>query len=463
MINDTMQLSRGHYFTTHAALSVIGQQIQRWGLFTEISQHVKIHQKQVRYAPTEKLYHGFVGILAGARSMVELNKQIRSDLGVQKAFGFQTGCAEQSVVQNTLDACSSENVTQMHAALDAIYRKQSAGYQHNYAQQYQLLDTDMSGLVCGPKAAFATKGYFAHRRNRRGRQLGRVLATHYNEIVVDRLFDGKTQLNTALPILVKAAEQTLQLTAAQRARTILRVDSGGGSLANINWALTRGYQYHGKDYSGNRAKVLAETVTEWIDDPHVPERQVGWVTAEAAEYNAPVRRLAVRCRKNNGQWGLGVLISTLSPETVLALTQQPCHKRTDPHAVLLAYVYFYDSRSGGVETAFKEDRQGLGMHQRNKKRFPAQQMLMQLNQLAHNVVVWVKAKLTPSAPAALQRLGIKRWVRDIFQGLGELYFDNTGRLYHCELNRADPFACKIALALQPWTSNLRITLNLGET
>ena len=40
---------------------------------------------------------------------------------------------------------------------------------------------------CGEKAAFATKGYFAKQRNRRGRQLGRVLASHYAEIVVDRL------------------------------------------------------------------------------------------------------------------------------------------------------------------------------------------------------------------------------------------------------------------------------------
>ena len=48
-------------------------------------------------------------------------------------------------------------------------------------------DVDVSGLPCGPKAAFATKGYFANQRNRRGRQLGRVLATSYEEVVVDRL------------------------------------------------------------------------------------------------------------------------------------------------------------------------------------------------------------------------------------------------------------------------------------
>ena len=360
-----------------------------------------------------------------------------------------------------MDACTPENVAQLQVALDILYRRHSAGYRHNYQARYQILDLDMSGLVCGPKAAFATKGYFAHRRNRRGRQLGRVLATQYQEIVVDRLFDGKTQLVTALPQLVEAAEQTLALTAAQRTRTILRVDSGGGSLSDINWALARGYHYHGKDYSGQRARALAATVTEWRDDPRVPERQVGWVTAPATAYVRPVRRIAVRCRKKNGQWGIGVLISTLPPEEVLELTHQPCHQCQDPAAVLLAYVYFYDLRSGGVETSFKEDRQGLGMHQRNKKRFPAQQVLTQLNLLAHNVVVWVKARLTPHAPA-FRHWGIKRWVRDLFQMLGLLYFDHTGRLCHCRLNKADPFARELLPALCILLADQQVGISLGE-
>jgi hypothetical protein len=448
-------------FTGHAALAVIGTQIRHWNLFVEIGKHVKIQQKKVRYTPVEKLFHGFVAILAGARGMVEINKRLQSDPGLQAAFGG-TGCAEQSVVQDTLDACTEENVTQMQTALNTLYQRHGAGYRHNYQAQYQVLDIDMSGLVCGPKAAFATKGYFAKQRNRRGRQLGRVLATHYNEIVVDRLFDGKTQLVTALPQLVEAAEQTLDLDDVKRARTILRVDSGGGSVADINWALKRGYHYHGKDYSGQRANALAATVTEWIDDPRVPERQVGWITAPATDYVRPVRRIAVRCRKKNGQWGIGVLLSTLTPEMAIALTNQPCHTCADPLAVLLAYVYFYDVRSGGVETSFKEDRQGLGMHQRSKKRFPAQQMLTQLNLLAHNVVTWVKARLTPHVPA-FRHLGLKRWIRDIFQMLGILYFDHTGRLYHCRLNQADPFARKLAPALCIWLADQHVGISLGET
>jgi hypothetical protein len=74
------------------------------------------------------------------------------------------------------------------------------------------------------KPPLPESGYFAKQRNRRGRQLGRVLASHYAEIVVDRLFDGRTQLTKALQPLMQAAERTLQLNKIKRARTVVRVD-----------------------------------------------------------------------------------------------------------------------------------------------------------------------------------------------------------------------------------------------
>jgi len=51
-------------------------------------------------------------MLAGAHGMVEINTRLRADPALQAAFG-RTACAEQPVVQQTLDACTDENVTQM--------------------------------------------------------------------------------------------------------------------------------------------------------------------------------------------------------------------------------------------------------------------------------------------------------------------------------------------------------------
>src|SRR6266487_7049873 len=144
--------------------------------------------------------------------------------------------------QDTLNACTVEQVSQLSQALETIYRQHSQGYAHDYKAAWQLLDADLSGMPCGKKAALASKGYFPQQRYRRGRQLGRVLASNYHEIVVDQLFNGTTYLRTALRPLITAAQQILDLSEEKRARTIVRIDAGGGSLSEINWLLSQGYQ-----------------------------------------------------------------------------------------------------------------------------------------------------------------------------------------------------------------------------
>src|SRR5918997_3538003 len=287
--------------TPHATLVALGLKVQQLDLFRPIREQVQIKQKTVRYTPIDKLYDAWIAILAGAHGVVEVNTRLRSDPALQAAFG-RTACAEQSVIQDTLDACDATTVQHMEQALTTIFQRHSQAYRHDYAQHVQILDIDITGLPCGPNAAFATKGYFAKQRNRRGRQLGRVLATHYQELVVEHVLPGTDQLAKALRPLVEATEQVLELDAARRARTLIRVDAGGGSVDDVNWLLGRGYQVLAKEYSGKRAHKLAATVMEWVDDPRVPGRQIGWVPGPAAEYVRPVGRSAVRCRKKNGQW-----------------------------------------------------------------------------------------------------------------------------------------------------------------
>ena len=277
----------------------LGIKVRQLGILAPIEEEVKIGQKTVKYTPYEKLTDGLIAILSGAKGLVEINKRVRSDPALQAAFG-RDGCAEQSVVQDTLDACTGSNVQQMQAAVDRILRAQSQVCRHDYCKDWLIIEVDMTGRPCGRKAEFASKGYFAKQRNRRGRQEGYVVASQYGEIVVKRIYDGTTQLNTALQPLMQAAQQALELTAEQRARTILRVDSGGGSVEDVNWALEQGYQIHGKDYSGRRAEHLAESVTQWVTDPRDADRQMGWVTETTDIYKRPVKRIAVRCRKTTG-------------------------------------------------------------------------------------------------------------------------------------------------------------------
>ena len=224
------------HISSYASLAAIGTLVHERNLFGPVRELLKVEQKTVKHSPVDKLYDAFIAILAGAHGLVEINTRLRAEPALQRAFGREA-CAEQSVVQDTLDACTSDNVAQFQTALAAIYRSHSQGYAHDYRTRHQLLDVDMSGLPCGKQAAFGSKGYFAKQRNRRGRQLGRVLATHYQEVVLDQVFDGKTQLTSALQPLVSAAAAVLELDEDRRARTIVRVDAGGVSLDDVNWLL----------------------------------------------------------------------------------------------------------------------------------------------------------------------------------------------------------------------------------
>ena len=449
-------------FTPRAVLAAIGVKLQALDLFGPVREGVEIEQKVVKDTPADKLYDAFIAILAGAQGLVQINTLLRADPALQAAIGRER-CAEQSVVQDTLDACTPETVAQLEEALDAIYRRHSRGYRHDYGAGYQLLDVDMSGLPCGRKAELASKGYFAKQRNRRGRQLGRVVASRYGEVVVDRIYAGTTQLAAALQPLVAAAERALDLDQGRRERTVLRADAGGGSQADVNWALGRGYQVHVKDYAASRARALTTRVRAWTDDPRVPGRQVGWVAHQSDAYVRPVRRIAVRCRKQNGQWGTAVLISTLEPAAVLALTGQPAGAADDPTAVLLAYVYFYDARGGAAETTFQGDKQGLGLAARHKKRLAAQQVVAGLTSLAHNVLLWARDWLAPDLPH-LRAYGIKRLVRDVLQVSGHLTYDaHTRQVRRIVLNAAHPLARGIATALRTLLAPQHIVATTGET
>ena len=419
MSNNTITVPDCH-FTSRASLVALGLKMEQLKIMETVGHYVTIAQKTIKDSPLEKLTDALITILAGGRGLVEANKRVRADRALQRAFGRER-CAEQSVISETFNACTSENVQQMSQALSELYRQHSDGYRHDYQQQWQLLDIDLSGQPCGPKAAFASKGYFAHQRNRRGRQLGRVWATWYQEIVVDHIYPGNTTLHTVLPELLKQAEQVLALDLARRQRTILRIDSHGGSLHQVNNLLRQGYQLHTKEGNWRRAQQLAASVKTWYDDPRVPGRQVGWVTLPASEYVRPIYRIAVRTRKKNGQWGIGIVLSTLSTSVVSALAGLLPEQMAQPLAQMFAYVYFYDLRAGGIEIGLKQDKQGLGITKRNKQSFQAQQMLTHLNALAHNLLIWFQQWLAQRWSAVTQ-FGLLRFIRDVLHLPGGVFF-----------------------------------------
>ena len=63
---------------------------------------------------------------------------------------------------------------------------------------------------------------------------------------------------------------------------------------------------------------------------------------------------------------------------------------TDFNATLEELLLEYDQRSGAPENSFAQDYQALSLRKYRKAGFIAQQVLLLLAELAHNLMIWMK-------------------------------------------------------------------------
>jgi len=272
----------------------------------------------------------------------------------------------------------------------------------------------------------------------------------------------------------------------------LRVDGGFGTDDNINHALSKGYQLLAKMHSGNRAKLLAESVNQWESCPNSlsdqQPRQAEWVTAGHI-YSHPTRQIALRTKypKQSDEYRFCVLVTTdFHSERLLSFGMIK--------AFLHTIIADYDQRAGQPESSFCQDNQGLSTPKRNKRKFVAQQMLVLLNQLAHNLIQWLKHWLMGALDAQTQlewtaqqmlahhwwetdtqspqplRLarthiesrGLKRFVREIFSLHGQIRF-KRGQVDKLILNPLYPQVHRLVSALNLLLAQCNVTAELGHT
>jgi hypothetical protein len=446
-------------FSSRCSLVAVGLLMRQSGIWAVIEERVHIKQKAVRHTPLEKLLDAFINILAGGQGLIEINTRVRPDRALQRAFG-RARCADQSQVSRTVNCCGQDTVTEMRQGHKEIYQTHGVGYRHDYDQQWQVLDVDTSGMPAGKQGEEVTKGYFSGKRGSRGRQLGRVWATLYEEIVVDRLYSGKVQLEKSFPQLVEMAEDVLELALAKRERTILRFDASGGTDKHINWSLGRGYGILTKVKNWQRVRKLTQSIEQWYDDPKVADRQLAWVP-EPHPYARPTRQLAVRRKDKKGNWKVRVLATTLDHATLCWLARQPFKKEPKPIEEMCALAYAYDLRGGGVETSIKDSKQGLGITKRNKRNFHAQEMLVLLAQLARNLIIWTRNEMARHVPS-WAALGSLRMVRDVFHISGKIRIDSQGRILKITLNRDHVYAARFLAGVAPALSSNDLALNLRK-
>jgi hypothetical protein len=379
--------------------------------------------KEVDHSPQAKLLDLVVSILAGCRAIQQVNTRLRPDVALACAWGRER-FADQSTLARTLDVFSGVEVAQLRHGSEMLFRRESGVLRHEFAHDWLWLDIDLTPLPISKHAEGSTKGKF-DRKNRYGRQLARVHAPQYHETLFSRIYPGKQESSPAYVPTMEALETFLNLTPTQKQRTILRSDAGFGSDANINQALNAGWQVLTKNKGGRRPQAFARQIADQDWRPFGSERWVARAVAPPT-YTRPVECLVLRWLTSNGQVKHAIVVCSI---TDWSLEEIIAH---------------YDDR-GACETEIQADKGGLKLERRRKKRLAAQEALVLLTDIAHNLLAWVPSWMSLGEPLA--SFGTTRMIEDAFHLPGRLFFQGE-RMTEVQLNRLHPYAEAVAAGLE---------------
>ncbi|MGB8645286.1 MAG: transposase [Anaerolineae bacterium] len=410
------------FATGFAPLAVLGYCLTRTEFLKPLC-GVQLGIKTRQHAPHEKLQDVLVSILANCSSIKQIDLRIRPDLVLAEAWG-RTQFAEQSTTADTLNAFTDTSVAQLRTALDIIYQREGQACQHNFETDLLAIDIDLTGLRASARAEGSCKGYFSGKRNAHGRQVIRVSAPYYHETLYSKLAVGSQHGSTVLKATLRAVQSLLHWTPEQGRRVLIRTDAGLGSDTNINWALTHNYQVLMKGYNGKRAIAFAKQINaaDWyaLHD----QRWVACVP-QAPRYARRTQTLVLHWVTESGETKYATLVHSL--------LDHDWHTIPD----------LYDGR-GAVESEIKMDKSGLLLPKRRKQQFAAQETLLLVTDLAHNLLAWLHPWMF--AETRFAKMGPVTLVNDVLCLPGEIRVKGD-KLHMVALWETHPYAAEMQVCL----------------
>jgi hypothetical protein len=229
-------------------------------------------------------------------------------------------------------------------------------------------------------------------------------------------------------------EALVPWTKGQKQQTILRTDSGFGSDDNINYALRHHWQILTKGHGGRRPAAFAKRIAVASWSLVGTERWVAPVP-QAPVYVSPTQTLLLKWLNQRRQLKMATVVCSLldwTPEQVIR---------------------HYDHR-GQCETQIQADKGGLKLTHRRKQSWAAQEGLILLTDLAHNLVAWSQQWMALDQP--LNAFGTTRFIDDLLAMPGELSF-HQGRLVNVKLNAHHPYAKSVSHGLQSLLQHFELT------
>lgn len=125
-------------------------------------ENVALQMKTRDFSPVSKLKQILISILAGCETLTAFNSELDGEVDLAAIWGWER-FADQSTLSRTLDVLTLMNIEQLRTATTAIWRSISLTRQHDW-RGFLLLDFDLSGLPCSPRAEASQKGYFSGKK-----------------------------------------------------------------------------------------------------------------------------------------------------------------------------------------------------------------------------------------------------------------------------------------------------------
>ena len=144
--------------TQFAPLLLLGTYVRHIDLLAPLYSRIVFTQPTHTEKPVEALMDLWVSILAGCRSVRQINTRTRPDLTLARGWGREQ-FAEQSTIARVLDCCQAEQVNQMRSGINRLFHWIGQTPQHNWTNRL-MVDIDLTPMPAGRKGIGSTKGYF---------------------------------------------------------------------------------------------------------------------------------------------------------------------------------------------------------------------------------------------------------------------------------------------------------------
>ena len=378
--------------TEYAGLALAWAWMKREKLLRFLNR-IPLDLKTVRRTPRSKLEDLLCCLMSGIESLGQIDKRMRRDLGLTRALG-RSSLADQSLMSQTLDAFDEASLGRLRAHIRSLLADRSRALARIGRNRFTVLDLDMTDLPCSRRCEGSRKGHTTGRQGHTVRQLSLVYNHRYREPLDIFLHPGNMSSGVPLKSIIQSLEQAYGWDRARRERICWRLDSGYGSDPKLSWLMRRGYQVVAKGYSSRRAARWARSIAPEAWKPIYPAQAV-FERDRVMNLTSPHRCLVVRTEKAKG--------------TGYAYSYLATNLRRWVHPK--GYVDFYNRRQG-IEKEIQQIKSVLGLKHKRKRSFDGMQALALLTLMANLELVWFRHAL------GLDRLGIKRFIRDVLKTPG---------------------------------------------